>query len=290
MTFAADSCALLSSRLFSCIFRKSKFLCNSAGNIHMAKSDDVKTTMEITSIPPIVATFRQALHTFNDNNKCEIETNMNKLKLLMDRLTAEDLGFNKDLSNPLYWELPYKAPCTYIEVFQNSLLNMSIFVLKPGFKMPMHDHPHMYGMLKVISGAVNIKSYSEYPLNEEISEIDFETRARFEAARIARGVHTKRRLFAKITNDRVCKANSQCCVLTPTISNFHEIEALGEPAAFFDILSPPYDSLIAEIGPRKCGYYFVSNEISTNLVELEEMEVPKCFYCDQQPYLGPILT
>ncbi|KOB77898.1 putative 2-aminoethanethiol dioxygenase [Operophtera brumata] len=256
----------------------------------MAKSDDAKSSMEITSVTPIVATFRQALHTFSDKNKHELETNMNKLKTLMDRLTAEDLAFNKDLSNPLYWKMPFKAPCTYIEVFQNSLLNMSIFVLKPGFKMPMHDHPHMHGMLKVISGEVNIRSYSEYPLNEAISEIDFATRARFEAARIARGIHKKRRLFAKISSDRICKANSSCCVLTPTISNFHEIEALDEPAAFFDILSPPYDSLIEDIGPRKCGYYFVCNEISTNVVELEEMEVPKCFYCDQQPYLGPVLT
>lgn len=290
MTFAVDSCVLLSSRLFSSIFKKSKFLCTSAVKIHMAKSEDAKATMEITSIPPIVATYRQALHTFDDNNKRDIESNMIKLKALMDRLTADDLRFNKDLSNPHLWERPYKAPCTYIEVFQNSRVNMSIFVLKPGFKMPMHDHPHMHGMLKVITGAVNIKSYTEYPLKEAVSEIDFETRARFEAARIAKGIHMKRRLFAKISNDRICKADSPSCVLTPTISNFHEIEALDQPAAFFDILSPPYDSLIDDIGPRKCRYYYVDNEISTNLVELQETEVPDCFYCDQQPYLGPVLA
>lgn len=256
----------------------------------MAKSEDAKATMEITNIPPIVATYRQALNTFDVNNKRDLETNMKKLKTLVDTLTADDLGFNKDLANPRFWNMPLKAPCTYIEVFQNSQVNMSIFVLRPGFKMPMHDHPHMHGMLKVIAGSVNVKSYSEYPLTKAVNEIDFEIRARLEAARIAQGFHTKRRLFAKISNDRVCKANSPSCVLTPTISNFHEIEALDEPAAFFDILSPPYDSLIEEIGPRKCRYYNVVNEISTNLSELEETEVPDCFYCDQHPYLGPVLT
>ncbi|KAG6449074.1 hypothetical protein O3G_MSEX005862 [Manduca sexta] len=288
MTFG-DSCALLSCRLFSTFFYRKK-ISISVCSLHMDIRDEAKSAMEIVNIPPIISTFRQALRTFDDKLKSEFSTNLSKLKSMTDALKAEDLGFDDTLSNPETWNKPNKAPCTYIEVFQNSRINMSIFVLRPGFKMPLHDHPHMHGLLKVIAGAVNIRTFSEYPVTEAVSSLDFTVRARFEAARLARGLHKRRRLFAEVTTDRVCRSNAETCMLTPSISNYHEIEALEMPAAFFDILSPPYDTFIEGIGPRRCRYYHVANVISTNLVELEEIEVPKCFYCDQAPYLGPILA
>ncbi|XP_021186573.1 2-aminoethanethiol dioxygenase [Helicoverpa armigera] len=288
MTFV-DSCALLSSRLFSTFFIRKKFLCINTVRFHMDKRDEAKSTMELVNIPPIVSIYRHAARTFDDRYKNDLTTNLNKLKLLMDSLKAEDLGYDDNLKDHQFWRKPNKAPCTYIEVFQNSQINMSIFVLKPGFKMPLHDHPHMHGLLKVISGAVNIRSFSEYPAQETVDPREFQRRALKEAARLASGNPKRRKLFAEICSDRICTDNSDTCILTPTISNYHEIEALETPAAFFDILSPPYDTLIEGIGPRRCRYYFVSNQISTNLVELQETEVPKCFYCDQAPYLGPIL-
>ncbi|XP_068625556.1 2-aminoethanethiol dioxygenase [Battus philenor] len=288
MTFA-DSCALLSCRIFSTYFIRTKFSCISASRFHMDIRDEAKSTMEIVNVPPIVSTYRHALHTFDDKFKNDLNINLTKLKSMMDNLKAEDLGFDNSLNDPATWKRPNKAPCTYVEVFQNSLVNMSIFVLKPGFKMPLHDHPHMHGLLKVIAGAVNIRSFSEYPLKEAVNTIDFTIRAKHEAARIAHGLHKRRRLFATISQNCVCRANSETCILTPSISNYHEIEALNMPAAFFDILSPPYDTLIEEVGPRRCRYYYVANEISTNLVELQETKVPECFYCDQLPYLGPCL-
>ncbi|CAK1594572.1 unnamed protein product [Parnassius mnemosyne] len=288
MTFA-DSCALLSCRLISTFIRRTKFSFNTAGKFHMDIRDAAKSTMEIVNIPPIVSTYRHALHTFDDKFRNDLNKNFDKLKTMMDNLRAEDLGYDKSLSDPATWRRPNKAPCTYVEVFQNSRVNMSIFVLKPGFKMPLHDHPHMHGLLKVISGAVRIRSFTEYPLKEAINNLDFAVRAKHEAARLAQGFHKRRRLFAKVSQNSICRENSQTCILTPTISNYHEIEALDMPAAFFDILSPPYDTLIEDIGPRRCRYYYVANEISTNVVELQETKVPDCFYCDQVPYLGPFL-
>lgn len=289
MTFV-DTCALLSSsRIYLTIFRKTKLLCISAAKFHMENRDETKATMELVNIPPLVATYRQALRTFDVKVKTDLDANLSKLKLMMDKLKADDFGFDKRLKDPTTWKVPKKAPCTYIEVFQNSRVNMSIFVLKPGFRMPLHDHPHMHGLLKVISGAVRIRSFTEYPLKEVVNMIDFTTRARHEAARLAKGFHQKRKLFALVSNNRICRENAETCILTPTLSNYHEIEALEMPAAFFDILSPPYDTLIKEIGPRRCRYYEVSQEISTNVVELQETEVPTCFFCDTSPYLGPKL-
>lgn len=289
MTFV-DSFALLSCRLIPIVLSKNNISWISTSKIHMDNRDVAKSNMEIVNIPPIISTYRQALHTFDERFKNNFTANLYELKKKMDRLRADDLGFDQNLSNPATWRRPNKAPCTYIEVFQNHIVNMSVFVLKPGFVMPLHDHPHMYGLLKVISGAVRIRSFSEYPLNEIVSTLDFTVRAKHEAARLAHGIHKRRRFFAKIEKDTICRANSETCMLTPVLSNYHEIEALEMPAAFFDILSPPYDTLIKEIGPRRCSYYYVANEISNNVVELQETNVPECFYCDQAPYLGPVLV
>ncbi|XP_063389496.1 2-aminoethanethiol dioxygenase [Cydia fagiglandana] len=288
MTFV-DSFALLSCRLFSTFRSRTKFLCINIGKFHMDLQNEAKT-MDMVSVPPIVATYRLALQTFDGKATADLPANINKLKKIMDRLRSEDLGLERRLCDPATWKNPSKAPCTYIQVFQNSCVNMSIFVLKPGFKMPLHDHPHMHGLLKVIYGAVNIRSFSEHPVTEKLSAIDIAIRAKHEATRLAHGTHVKRKFFAEVTQDRVCKENSETCVLTPTASNYHEIQALEMPAAFFDVLSPPYDTLIEGIGPRRCSYYKVSNKLSTNLVELTETVAPDCFFCDQSPYLGPKLT
>ncbi|XP_022121025.1 2-aminoethanethiol dioxygenase [Pieris rapae] len=285
-----DSCALITCRFFSRLRSKNKLLCFNISGFHMESKHEAKSAMELVNIPPIITTYRQALRTFDDKFKNDFATNLNKLKFLVDKLKADHLGFDHSYNDPATWNRPSKAPCTYVEVFQNSTVNMSIFILKPGFKMPLHDHPHMHGLLKVISGAVRVKSFTEYPLKEAISKVDFKARAKHEAARLAQGIHKRRRLFAEISQDRICKEDSESCILTPTVSNYHEIEALNTPAAFFDILAPPYDTFVEGIGPRRCRYYYVVNEISSNVVELQETSVPECFYCDQAPYLGPTLA
>ena len=34
---------------------------------------------------------------------------------------------------------------------------------------------------------------------------------------------------------------STCCILSPDKANIHKIESVGGPAAFLDILAPPYN-------------------------------------------------
>lgn len=252
----------------------------------MDSKDAGRPTMEVLNVPPIVTTYRQALRTFDGSNKKDFETNMVKLKALVNSLRADDLGFDNLLTSSATWSKAKKAPCTYIEVFQNHVMNMSIFILKPGFKMPLHDHPHMHGLLKVISGSVKITSYTEYPLMQKVDLVKFEHQLKKDSAKGFK----RRKLFAKIQDTRICQPSDHSCLLSPQLSNYHEIEALNTPAAFFDVLAPPYDTFVEGVGPRRCRYYEVVGEISTNVVQLQETDVPDCFFCDQAPYLGPILV
>lgn len=72
--------------------------------------------------------------------------------------------------------------------------------------------------------------------------------------------------------------------LTPNDYNFHEIQAVEGNAAFFDILSPPYDEEI-----RKCSFYrrVLSNVGGVDKLFLERIPAPYSYYCDNLPFELP---
>ena len=46
------------------------------------------------------------------------------------------------------------APVTYIDLFENHVATLGIFVLNNVFTLPLHDHPSMFGFVKVLFGKV----------------------------------------------------------------------------------------------------------------------------------------
>lgn len=122
--------------------------------------------------------------------------------------------------------------------------------------MPLHDHPKMSGLLKVISGKLKIQSYTRIPSAN----------------------HSE--LLVSPEEPKILDSQSMTSFLDDKRSNFHEITALDEPAAFFDILSPPYSD-ITDTGPesRHCHFYrkLVVNE---STLELVRIDCPSHYYCD----------
>lgn len=53
-----------------------------------------------------------------------------------------------------------KVPVTYVHVFKDRNVSIGTFVLREGAEIPLHDHPCMHGLLKVIYGQVKIQSYT----------------------------------------------------------------------------------------------------------------------------------
>lgn len=41
-----------------------------------------------------------------------------------------------------------------------AVMTIAAFLLKPGAHLPIHDHPKMYGMMKVLHGQLKLQSYS----------------------------------------------------------------------------------------------------------------------------------
>ena len=92
-------------------------------------------------------------------------------------------------------------------------------------------------------------------------------------------------------------------VLSPDSGNIHEIyNESDEPAAFVDILSPPYNhkgiehSMHGDSVVRECEYFkkvtFPSGdaeEVDQTVKWLKMIHTPSDFSCDSETYQGPII-
>lgn len=95
----------------------------------------------------------------------------------------------------------------------------------------------------------------------------------------------------------IADANSLACVLSPDERNFHEIHCTNGPAAFLDILSPPYNINYEEVDKsiRPCTFFRQASpdnhsiNDATHNVKLIAMELPPKFYSTHLQYLGPSL-
>lgn len=222
--------------------------------------------------------FRQAKVTFEQTNAERFLSNLQSLRALMEQLTLVDLNLDPTVTSRETFQLSTKAPCTFIDIFENACFTMSVFVLRENYTMPLHDHPRMHGLLRVIAGTVKVQSYTEIDRREETRDDD-----------------KIRHVLVNVEQERVISASeTACAMLTPTERNFHEITAVGGPAAFFDILSPPYNADIPVYGKRSCSFYRklllpsdgITNDGRKRMV-LEKIPTPDHYYCDTEYYEAP---
>lgn len=132
----------------------------------------------------IECVLKQALTTFSGSYTSKaFHDNLVKLKQNANELDARSVGLDFRL---LQWDIfelnnsldklsgstfihRRQAPVTYIEVFEDQHVSIGVFVLRDGAKIPLHDHPYMYGVLKVIYGKVRVQSYT--PKQKDYSQL-----------------------------------------------------------------------------------------------------------------------
>jgi cysteamine dioxygenase len=113
-------------------------------------------------------------------------------------------------------QIRHRPTALYSEVFGNSQFLVCVFILYPNARIPLHSHPGMYGILKVVQGEILIRNYTP------LTKIDFSK--------------TKISSFEAYETCASMDKNSQPSVVTPE-NNLHEIiNSRNEAAVFLDIL------------------------------------------------------
>ncbi|CAJ1961928.1 unnamed protein product [Sphenostylis stenocarpa] len=166
------------------------------------------------------------------------------------------------------------------------LLQMGIFCMAPGSIIPLHNHPGMTVLSKLLYGSLHVRSYdwlalpgSDDPSQEVFLTLHVE-RMVLRLLNEAGVLHADIKMVddghkldqsnarpAKLVKDCQMSAPCNTTILYPNKGgNIHCFKALI-PCALFDILSPPYSS---EDG-RHCSYFRKSPRKDLPGVELDQL-------------------
>nr|XP_015797548.2 2-aminoethanethiol (cysteamine) dioxygenase a [Nothobranchius furzeri] len=220
---------------------------------------------------------------------------LNELISLVTSVRAADLKLSprKNKASSGSAGLP-SPPVTYMHICETEVFSMGVFLLRSGASIPLHDHPGMNGMLKVLYGKVSVRCFDKLENGLPVPKHFDSPLTRLQTASVWRSVLRSVADYSE---------SSAPCLLTPVQDNLHQINAVDGPAAFLDILAPPYNPNDG----RDCHYYRVMQRVGkgesheeANREQQEkgpedeawllEIPQPDNFWCGGEPYRGPAVA
>ena len=159
----------------------------------------------------------------------------------MNKLTIDDIGVTelnlKNIKNNY---------C--LNIVCNDKFHMAVFILGKEGVLPLHDHPKMTVLSKVLYGSLDVTSFTK--VNSSSSDVTTVT------------------LDYQVTRTR----NDNGWLLTPNTGNIHSFSNsdILTPCLIFDILMPPY----LDDADRPCNFYKISGDLC-NTYYLENIPEPE---------------
>ncbi|KAL3655289.1 hypothetical protein CASFOL_001075 [Castilleja foliolosa] len=244
----------------------------------------------------IQALYDLCIHTFTPSATSPPSSiAIQKLSSLLDTIGPADVGLSDASKEDNRGHGPFgivsfnrvdrwAQPLTYVDIHEGESFTMCIFCFPTSSVIPLHDHPGMTVLSKVLYGSLHVKAYDwvEPACIRKIQATD----------------HSEVRL-AKLAVDKVLTAPCSTSVLYPRSGgNLHSFTAVT-PCAILDILAPPYN----ELAGRRCSYYrdypcsslsSDDNETGTAGNEEEyawiaEVDTPDDLYMRSGTYSGPAI-
>ena len=199
----------------------------------------------ITRRPNAVADLHNAVRDAARQNANDLKQPGPHLDALLNAMSAVDaaaLGID-DVQRP--------GACTYLGIVEHADYAIAAFVLAPHAKIPLHDHPHMTVLSRVVRGSLHVTSFDV-------------------------GADGKARRSSSIMTSAGGPA-----ALFPCQDNVHEFVAGADGACVLDVIVPPYD----EASGRDC-HYFEAAAIGDGVFRLREIPEPADFECLGAVYTG----
>jgi len=225
----------------------------------------------------IVAILVEAVKMFNSEmkqlNKSAEDISfreMERLCRVIDIATSHHLHIQEGPSSP-------RDGIQYLEVYEGEDFGIGVFVMPPHSRIPLHDHPGMCVVSRLLEGSLQTTCY------DWISDENEERRQ-----------HGQRGRRAKRTVSSSWHTAPCSFYLLPQIRNSHEFLAGPLGAKILDVLLPPYNP----DQERDCTYYEVIEESfedrpcrsdakTPGLVWLEPIPPPEEFSVVASHYSGP---
>ncbi|XP_065318533.1 2-aminoethanethiol dioxygenase-like [Gordionus sp. m RMFG-2023] len=245
------------------------------------------------------------------NHSIDCKSHLNNLRLEMNKLHASDINF-KELHTNKYSLLPNSGKAVnFINIYEDEQISVSVFSLPSFSYLPLHDHPGMHGLIKVISGSILIKNLTilERDIKPEILQNLTSSPSLDTHFNIDKNLYIKLPLtkhLAKLESVLNISHLDEALLLSPLYHNLHEIRTSDSPGAFLDILFPPYNENLG----RDCHYYNIQCKLpiksdnktsqyanydenhfkddrykTSEIYILNETECPYDYRCKPQPYL-----
>lgn len=187
---------------------------------------------------------------------------LEELRLLLKSIPLSELGIAVKSKKKLK-----DNSTTYIHIYEDTIFSLGIFCLPAGSTLPLHDHPHMSVLTRVLYGQLEVDSYDwKDGTGSRPGTVEEEGRGR-------EVVHV-------MDNEHIGPDNCPLVLLPNGGGNIHSFKAITH-CAVLDLIVPPYD---AQNG-RGCTYYNKRQD-ADGRISLQKLVPEPAVDIDNRPYGG----